>query len=143
MTSNPFDPEVVRKQQIANLIRMADQQNQINRERYEGQSKNWVEVNMRNRELGLPLSPLPIVPKLITVDANGEWWETPQSLPMPTLPPPVPPQTGGSLRPPAGTPLPPDRLDQVIAYLSYQEGLLKMVLERIDAIAIKLKIIGG
>jgi hypothetical protein len=137
---SPFDPEVVREQQIAALIEMAKQQNVINRQRYDGQSAEWIKVNIRNRELGLPLTPVPIVPKQITIDEKGEWWETPQSLPAPILPPETPPQTGGSLRPPIGA-VPPDRVDKIIAFCNYQAGVMEILSDKLDKVLAKLQAI--
>jgi hypothetical protein len=135
-----FDPDVVRKQGIAVLIKMAEQTNELRQQQYDGQCAQWITVNVRNRELGLPLTPLPIVPKLITVDTTGEWWETPQALPAPVLPPETPPQTGGSLRPPIGA-VPPDRVDKIIAFCNYQAGVMEILNDKLDKVLAKLETI--
>jgi hypothetical protein len=130
LDTNIFDPDYVQKQQVASLQAMAAQQNAVRVQAYTGQCANWVTVNLRNRDLGVPLAAVPVVPKKIVVSDAGEWTELPfADLQPPVLPAPVAVAPATGLRP-AG-PVPPDRLDQVIAIL----GVLNDKLDRLLASA--------
>jgi len=122
-----FDPDYVQKQQVASLQRMAAEQNALRVQRYQQASTDWITANLRNRDLGLPLSPLPVVPKKIVVSDSGDWSEVPfDGLDAPVLPAPVLASGSGSIR--ATTNVPPDRLDQVIAILSVLNDKLDRLL---------------
>lgn len=110
---NPFfDFET---QRIATLKAMAEKQNTERRAAYEDKCKQWVIVNTHNRDLGLPFSAVPEIPKEAFVDDKGNWTEKPfADLKAPVLPEPVP------VPPPTGLPNigGPDRLDLVVFMLT-------------------------
>lgn len=125
-----FDPQYVQKQQVASLQRMAAEQNALRVQLYQQASADWITANLRNRDLGLPLQPVPTAPKKITVDEQGNWTEGPfDSLQPPVLPAPVTPLPSGSLRP-SPSALPPDRLDQIIAILAVLNSKLEALAPR-------------
>jgi hypothetical protein len=122
-----FDPQYVQKQQVANLQRMAAEQNNLRVQRYKQASADWIAANLRNRDIGLPISELPTIPKKIVVSDEGEWTEVPfDDLQAPVLPAPVV-VPSGSIR--ASLPAP-DRLDQVLAALQYMNSKLDKLLSR-------------
>jgi hypothetical protein len=127
METNIFDPEYVQKQQVASLQRMAAEQNALRVQLYRQASADWVTTNTHNRDLGLPITPLPVMPKKIVVSDAGDWSEVAfDDLYAPVLPAPVVAPSSGSLRP-AGM-VPPDRLDQVLAALERLNQKLDAVL---------------
>jgi len=126
--TNIFDPAYVQKQQVASLQRMAAEQNALRLQLYQQASADWITANLRNRELSLPISPVPPIPKKIVVSDSGDWTEIPfDGLQTPVLPAPVPVAPNTGLRPTSA--VPPDRLDQVIAIL----GIFNDKLDRILA----------
>jgi hypothetical protein len=129
MSPNPFDPNYVQRQQTVSLQAMAEQQNDIRLQAYQGQCSTWTAVNLLNRDRGLPIAPVPAMPRKIVVSDAGEWTEEMfPGLQPPVLPAPViPPGDGHSLRASAG----PDRLDQILAVL----GVLNA---KLDALAGKV-----
>jgi hypothetical protein len=126
MEVNIFDPNYVQKQQVASLQNMAAQQNALRAQLYQQASADWVTTNVRNRDLGLAIAPLPTPPKKIVVTDDGQWTETPfDTLQPPVLPPLAAQLPSGSLRP--SGPIPPDRTDQLI-------GMLQVVNAKLDAL---------
>jgi hypothetical protein len=126
-----FDPQYVQKQQTANLQAMAAQQNAQRLQTYTGQCATWVTNNLRNRDLGLPLTAVPTIPNQITVADDGTWTEAPFVPPLqpPVLPPPVAPlPDAGKIA--ATTNVPPDRIDQVIAILQLFNTKLDTLLKQ-------------
>ena len=130
MESDIFDPNYVKKQQTASLRRMAAEQNALRVERFNQARADWIATNVHNRDLGLPITAVPIVPKRIVVDDEGEWTEVPfADLSAPVLPPAVPPQTGNpltKLNPQAET----DRHAQLLAVLTMLNSKLDTLLLR-------------
>jgi hypothetical protein len=125
--SDIFSPDYVQKQQVASLQRMAAEQNAARVQGYKLACDNWLQANSRNRDLGLPITPVPVIPKKITVGEDGEWFEAPfTDLAAPALPTPVIPPSSGSLR--AAVP-PVDRTDQLLA----QNAVMYALLQRIAA----------
>jgi hypothetical protein len=127
MDINIFDPQYVQKQQVANLQRMAAEQNSMRVQRYKQASSDWVANNIHNRELGLPVTDLPIIPRKIVVTDDGEWKEVAfNDLQPPVLPAPVMAQSS-----PLRAAIPAvDRLDQVLAALQYMNSKLDTLLSR-------------
>lgn len=118
MDISVFDPDYVQKQQVASLRRQADTQNGLRLGLYQQASADWITSNMRNRDLGLAITPQPTPPKLIVVSDAGVWSEVEWSqLKAPELPAPVITQSTG-LRPDPSK-VPPDRIDQVIQGLGF------------------------
>jgi hypothetical protein len=114
--TNIFDPDYVKKQQLASLQRMAAEQNSLRVQLYTQASADWIAANVINRDKGLPIAALPTVPKKITVSDAGEWTEAPfADLVAPVLPPVQKlPGDGHSI---AASNPPADRTDQVLACL--------------------------
>ena len=116
MDTNVFDPDWVNQQRIASLRKQADDQNSLHLQQYNGAAADWVTNNLRNRDLGLPITAVPTPPAKIVVDDSGndsriDW----PGLQPPILPPPVLNTGTGGIRATAG--LPPDRIDQILAML--------------------------
>jgi hypothetical protein len=129
MDSNIFDPQYVQKQQVASLQQMAAQQNALRVQLYQQASTDWVTTNLRNRDLNLPVTPPPTMPKKIVVSDAGDWLEVPfDNLQVPVLPAPTVGLPSGSLRP-SGS-VPPDRTDQILAALQLLNGKLDTLLNR-------------
>lgn len=90
MDINIFDPDYVKNQQTASLQRMAAEQNALRVQQYKQASADWITTNIRNRDIGLPITALPTIPRKIVVTDAGEWTEAPFSeLQPPALPLPV------------------------------------------------------
>ena len=125
-----FDPQYVRKQQTASLQRMGAEQNALRVQLYQQACTDWVATNLRNRDLGLPLSPAPAPPKKIVVSEAGDWLEAAfDDLQVPVLPAPVTLLPSGSLR--AAVNVPPDRTDQILSILQVLNSKIEALLGRL------------
>ena len=125
-----FDLDYVQKQQVASLQRTAAEQNAIRVQLFRQASSDWVTTNVRNRELGLPLTPATVPPKKIVVTDAGEWTEAPNTeLQSPVLPADPGPAKSSPLR--ATVNLPADRTDQIIQILQKLNGKLDSLLAKL------------
>lgn len=123
---NIFDPQYVQKQQAASLQRMAAEQNAARVQGYRSACDAWVATNTRNRDLGLPITPVPVIPRKIVVTDEGEWKEEAfTDLVTPVLPPPVVAQSS----PLRAATLAKYRIDQLLA----QNGAIYALLAKIAA----------
>jgi len=89
-TPSQFDPAEVQANWIKTLRASADARNKASLAAYEAKCANWIEVNVRNRDLGVSLTAVPPIPSCEVVDDFGE--TTFQPFNPPLLPPSLPPQ---------------------------------------------------
>lgn len=122
-----FDWNSLRKQQYERYLGEVAARNIAARAAYGDQCETWIEVNIHNREMGLPLSAVPAVPrKEVLSDTGADFvttWEAFPDLVAPVLPPVVAGGSGSLVTPGA----PGDKLDTVLFAL----GVIK---NDIDAI---------
>lgn len=88
LVSDPWNPDSMRLARIAIAKVRVDTVNQSSYKIYLGACDDWVVTNDRNSGAGLPIAPLPIMPKKQVVDEQGNVSSVPWvGLPIPTLTP--------------------------------------------------------
>lgn len=103
---------------------------------YERQRTEWVENNIRNREMGLSLTPIPVPPKHTIVSIEGLSLKQEETLDPNLKPPVLPPPAKGT-----STPISTQAPATTDAMLAMLTGCLQMLSElKADVAAIKAKL---
>lgn len=101
-------------------------------DKYAQAAQNWIDANITNRAVGLPISAKPQMPLELIVEDNGNEHLSPFSdLKVPELPPlgNTPPSATSGFGIPT-TNLPPDRTDQMV-------GMLRILNDKLDILLAK------
>ena len=93
-----FSPIIVAANQLEALRKQAKLINEQRTKQYEQACKDWIETNVHNRDIGIAITPLPYIPKIVVVTDDGVWTEEVNTAAdIPTLPAYVPPKVGNPL----------------------------------------------
>lgn len=88
-----FDWQTLRKEIYQKMLAAAADRNLAAVAAYKDKCANWIEVNVRNREMGLAITPVPTVPKKEVIQDTGSEFVTVYEeftdLQPPVLPAPV------------------------------------------------------
>lgn len=134
---NPFDSSVQTQQKIAALVQQAANANAAAKAAYLQKAQDWLTDAVHDRDLNMPIPPVPAPPQAQHVDPNtGVMTLGPDLVAQaPVLPAPI--QNNGSNGAIASSTPAPDRIDQIMSGLGQMWTLLQNLSSQVASCSAK------